>query len=516
MGIKTLRGVLCCMLLATAGSVAQPLDAENIKKMNSAYDEQNPVLSADGKLLFITRANHAENVGGTRDAGDIWISTFNGIVWSNPVHGGSGLNNRGYNTVAGTSVDGKQLFIINHVTEGSELAKTQGLAVSTFDGSRWPKPVNITIPYFHSRSPFICGQLSVDGKVLVYSADTYGTLGVEDIYIAQWIDGQWTEPHNLGPVINTSFQELTPSINRTNDTLFFSSNGRKGKGSFDVYASARLDDTWINWSEPVNMSNVNSEGRELYYKSLGNGNALYTSTRNSDGYGDIRFFMKNQPQLPTDSIVITVNPVTHEKELDKLTLSGRVRNAKSGEPIKAQMRFASFGEIIAGAAGEKGYEVKLSPVGEYRVAIEAQGFISVFEKLELQTAQSRTIELDFELQPIEIGTTVNLKSVLFKQSSTDLLSESSDELNMVASFMKTNPRVQIELAGHTDNRGVQKDNIKLSQARVQKVKDYLVGKGIAAKRVSGKGYGGAKPIASNDTEESRKLNRRVEFTIRKN
>ena len=123
--------------------------------------------------------------------------------------------------------------------------------------------------------------------------------------------------------------------------------------------------------------------------------------------------------------------------------------------------------------------------------------------------------MNFKLQPIEVGTTVNLKNVLFEQSKTLLLTQSYSELDMVASFLTANPNVKIELAGHTDNRGIPAQNVKLSQARVDKVKDYLVEKGISKKRITGKGYGGSKPIASNDTEETRQLNRRVEFVIKK-
>jgi len=123
--------------------------------------------------------------------------------------------------------------------------------------------------------------------------------------------------------------------------------------------------------------------------------------------------------------------------------------------------------------------------------------------------------MNFKLQPVEIGTTVNLKDVLFEQGKTNLLAQSYPELNLVISFLKTNPKVRIELAGHTDNRGIPGQNVKLSQARVDKVKAYLVSMGIESKRISGKGYGGAKPIASNDTEETRLFNRRVEFIIKK-
>ena len=127
----------------------------------------------------------------------------------------------------------------------------------------------------------------------------------------------------------------------------------------------------------------------------------------------------------------------------------------------------------------------------------------------------KELEMNFKLQPVEVGTTVNLKNVLFEQGKTILLPQSYDELDMVISFLKSNPNVKIELAGHTDNRGIPAQNVKLSQARVDKVKEYLTEKGIDKKRISGKGYGGAMPIANNDNEETRQLNRRVEFIIKK-
>jgi outer membrane protein OmpA-like peptidoglycan-associated protein len=137
------------------------------------------------------------------------------------------------------------------------------------------------------------------------------------------------------------------------------------------------------------------------------------------------------------------------------------------------------------------------------------------EKLDFQTYENPELEMNFKLQPVEVGTRVNLKNVLFAQTKSEILPESYPELDLVVNFLKSNPNVKIELAGHTDNRGVHSDNVKLSQLRVNKVKEYLVGKGIDSKRISGKGYGGTKPIASNNTEESRRMNRRVEFIIKK-
>lgn len=513
MDIKKVKLLFWCGLLLSANVQAQLLSANKVAAFNSTFDEQNPVLSADGNYLFVTRSNHPQNIGGLKDPGDIWIAHFNGAEWSAPQHAGSELNDKGYNTVLGTSPDLAELYIGNHFTHTGDAANTQGMAVAKFENGKWAKPQNINIPYFHSKSRNIQGQLSYDAQHFVYAAETYGTFGVEDIYVVSRTLNGWSEPKNLGKIINTNFQELSPSLNRSNDTLYFSSNGRKGKGSFDVYASARLDDTWQNWSEPVNIKGINTAGRDLFYKNIGRGNALYTSTFDSDGYGDVRFYDGGAPII-IDTISLVVTPPVNTKSNETI-VSGAVTNAKTGQAINASLSFVSGTAVAKTEASLSGYQLPLANSNNYRIVVEAKGYISSFQNVAIKQEQTN-LELDFALQPIEVGTTVNLKSVLFKQSSTELLPESKDELNVVASFMKTNPKVKIELSGHTDNRGVQKDNEKLSQARVQKVKEYLVANGVAAKRISGKGFGGAKPIAANDTEESRKLNRRVEFTIVKN
>jgi OmpA-OmpF porin, OOP family len=125
------------------------------------------------------------------------------------------------------------------------------------------------------------------------------------------------------------------------------------------------------------------------------------------------------------------------------------------------------------------------------------------------------LQMNFKLQPIEVGASVNLKSVLFELGTTELLEESYSELNVVVDFLNANPRVEIILEGHTDNRGDRVKNLLLSQQRVDKIKAYLVSKGINGKRIRGKGYGGSRPVATSDSEEARKLNRRVEFRILK-
>jgi OOP family OmpA-OmpF porin len=512
---------------------AQSLSEKSFKLANSSYDEQAPVISPDGNTLYLTIAKHPKNVGGKKDEGDIWVCTKIGSDWSTPIHAGNILNNSSYNAVAGISTDGEKLFLLSHYSANGK-AKTQGISISRKTASGWSDPENITIPYFMNRSSFLQGQFTKDESVFVFSADSYGTVGAEDIYVA-FKDGagRWSEARNVGSTINTKLQEQSPSLSDDGRYLFFASNGRNGFGSFDIYSSERLDDTWTKWSVPTNMGDkINSEGRELFYRNYPeSGFALFTSNTNSDGYGDIKIFYPSKQAL--DSLVakkeevkkidtaVKIVEVPKEEMLAKkdeklVRVWGVILNAKDNGPVTATIHYQSDSLQVATTGADGRYEVFLPFVKEYVVKVASVGYVGTLEHLNIRTLEMRDIEMNFKLQPIEVGATVNLKSVLFQQSTANLLPESTDELNMVAEFMTSNPKVVIELGGHTDNRGVHSHNMKLSKQRVNKVKEYLIKRGIEEKRISGKGYGGTRPIADNDAEDSRKLNRRVEFTIVKN
>jgi OmpA-OmpF porin, OOP family len=530
-----LKFTIALLVVFVQALTAQPLNNHLLNKANTPYDEMNPVISPDGKTLYMTIANHPLNLGGKKDPGDIWYSTLDGTEnWSEPVHGGTLINDRSYNTVAGFSPDGGEMILLGHYDPSGSMARSQGISVSKKQGNTWSRPQNINIPYFQNKSSFSSGYVNPEMTVLIYSAEAYGSYGVEDLFVCEKkADGKWSEPTNLGAKINTQFQELAPSLSRDGRTLYFSTNGRKGQGSFDIYSSTRIGDSWTNWSDPENIAMVNSDGRDLYYREYpGAGYSLYTTTKNSDGYGDIKMFAPKDP-FPVDTtsvaavvkppVQITETPVNDapvEETIHTVALHGKVVNAKTGEAIPAVISFETRSSGVQGPgkinADAAGYSASIPSTNQYVVTIESKGFISSREKLDIQTYEMKDLEMNFKLQPIEVGTTVELKDVLFEQSKTTLLPQSFDELNLVVSFMKANPNVRIELGGHTDNRGIPSQNVKLSQGRVDKVKEYLITKGIEGKRISGKGYGGNKPIASNDTEDTRKLNRRVEFTIRKN
>lgn len=528
-----MRGIffllVSALLPAFAWSQNEPT---SISVLNTPLDEQCPVLSPDGKLLAFTVADHPQNIGSNHDLGDIWFSEKTETGWGTPYHGGKLINNAQHNTVAGFSPDGNQLYLMGHYEQNGKPVTSQGLSVSVRTATGWSAPVNIKIPYFKNKTPYNSGALSADGSVLVYSAEGYTTFGLEDVYITWKSGGAWQEPVPLSGAINTTGQDVSPSLSLDGKRLFFASNGHGGAGSFDIFYCDRIGDDWTKWSEPRALDHdVNSTGRELFYRETPGGRFL-TSTLNSDGMANIRF-LPNQDTMevpvminPTEDVRVTAVDTSKRIEVVKYDtqaadaptrIFGKVINAKTNEMIGgATIQFHSSKTYTANSGPDGGFTVSLVGVDDYSVKVEAVGFIGEFERLDLKTQVLKDLEMNFKLLPVEIGTTINLKNVLFERSKPVLLTSSFDELDMVVDFMKTNPKVEILLSGHTDNQGRHDANMKLSRERVNVVKDYLVSKGIPANRITGKGFGGTKPIADNAADETRALNRRVEFTIVKN
>ncbi|MEL7006589.1 MAG: OmpA family protein, partial [Bacteroidota bacterium] len=320
-------------------------------------------------------------------------------------------------------------------------------------------------------------------------------------------NGSWGGLENLGKSINSKYQELTGFVSTNNEYLIFASNRNSGIGSFDLWVSKRLGSNWKKWSEPTLLNDlVNSEGADFDFHYLPDSEyAFFTSTRNSDGYGDIK-----QVRIKGDSLPETV---TLFLEPNTLIFNAKVTDARSSRPLSAEINISEtisektsnknsslFGEAKFKVRNDESLDIKVSKIGylPIEVIVDMNGYDkdSVFQ---------------FRLEPLEVGNKVRLEHILFERASDKFLSGSETELELLYQMMSENPKVSIFLEGHTDSHGSPKSNKVLSQQRVDAVKNYLVSKGISAKRIDGKGYGGTKPIADNSSQETRKLNRRVEF-----
>jgi len=505
--------------------------------LNSPYHEQLPVLSPDGSTFYFVRSNHPENIGGEKDKGDIWFSQLDESgKWGTPFNLGKPLNNTEWNGIIGFSKDGNTMYLYNHYSTSGR-PKSQGISRSVKTENGWTYPTPLDIEYFMTKSDLYGVSFSDNGKIMVLSLESYGSHGAEDIYVSfLQPTGRWSQPRNIGPDINTDKQELTPYLMSDNETLLFSSNGLGGYGSQDVFLSKRLDETWKKWTKPQNLTEkINTEGQELSFRFISEEEAVFVSTQNSDGYGDIKIRRFDQNELvdiltnttlmaalatqePIDQPTIDLTNVPEMKEGDfSFNVIGFVNHGTTNKPLRSKLNLYKEGQLILSTnTGENGnYTLGITSAGNYKIEIELEGFIKAYEDITVENP-SGLAEVNFILFPLEVGTTMNLNHVHYYQGTPKLIESSYEQLDIIANLMKDNPKMEIELSGYTDNRGSPRLNLELSHQRVETVKNYLAGQGVNVKRLSGKGYGGSRPIASNASEETRRLNRRVEFTIIKN
>ena len=497
------------VLLAFTTSVAAQEDSTYLPKnlgaqINGPYDDILPVISPDGLTLYFCRSHAPENIGGGRQ--DIWYSAIHPDgSWGEARNIGVPLNNRDNNYLCSITPDGNTAVVGDGYSDARNRQRSVAIAYRTVNGWSVPKPLSIENYYNNNR--FGEFSLANDGKTLIMAIERQDSKGGKDLYVSfRKPDSSWSEPMSLGDNINSLGHEATPFIASDNSSLYFASDGQGGYGAFDVFVTRRLDSTWTKWSEPENLgATINTAGWDLYYTIPASGDyAYYVSYNNTFGAGDI--FRIKLPETARPRPVVLVK--------------GRVLNKKTGEPIEADIAYELLpsGKEMGTARSTPtsgAYKIVLPAGDRYGFRASAEGFISVNENVDLSGITEYTeITRDLYLVPIEAGATVQLNNIFFDYDKWDLRPESFPELDRLSQVMDANPDLTVEIAGHTDDRGGDAYNVRLSDRRAGSVRGYLTTvRKIDAGRLVSKGYGERKPVASNDTDEGRQLNRRVEFVI---
>lgn len=488
------------------------IQKENLSKaVNSPGQEVAPVISPDGRTLYFTRNFNKANIG-SADRQDVWYSTLQGnggaADWSEAINIGPPINNIGDNAISSMAPDGRTAYLINVYRPDGGLAF--GISKSVRIKTGWSQPVECRIINnynLHEKNQLeFC--VSPDGQVIILAVQRKDTRGNRDLYLSrQKANNTWSEPVSLGSTLNTADSESSPFLAADNRTLYFTSAGHPGYGNGDIFVSRRLDDSWTNWSEPENLGpSINTAEWDGYFTIPAAGDYAYLSSRaGSIGEDDI-FRLKLFPAIKPDPVAI---------------VSGQVLDAITKKPVSAAVVANMFSEHKEIA------KVDYSPeMGEYKLILPAQkvytltaskeGYFPTTETLDLsKDKRFRDIKRNLYVAKIDSGRKITMREVLFQQSQSTLLPGSSDELDRVVGMLETHPAMELLVEGHTDNQGDWEPNMKLSADRVRVVKEYLLEKGIAPDRIQTKAWGPSKPIASNETEQKRKLNRRVEFTILK-
>ncbi|HRC78282.1 MAG TPA: OmpA family protein [Bacteroidales bacterium] len=348
-------------------------------------------------------------------------------------------------------------------------------------------------------------SVTADGKELYFVSNRSGGVGGYDIYKSiKDENGEWSEPINIGKPINTSGDEKSPFIHTDTRTLYFSSNGRPGIGGYDIYY-VKLNDN----NEKTEVKNIgypiNTENDEVGFIVSIDGKYGYFSSNNikneSLGGMDFYYFSLYNEAKPEEVILV----------------KGNLKSEDTTKPIKATVQIKSLESkrVTFIPVDEDGdYVASLLKNEDYLLTIKGEDI--VYQSTYVAAKDSITapvIKLEMEVQPIEVGMHYRLHNIYFAFNSADILSSSQKVLDEFIVFLNDHPTMTISIEGHTDNVGSDEFNLILSENRAKAVYNYLVNNGIDANRLQYKGFGKTNPIATNETEEGRAMNRRTEFVI---
>ena len=475
-------------------------------KINTENDEYWPSISLDGEKLVFTR-RLKQPLGLVQE--DFFISEFDSISWENakPILEINTNENEGAQAL---SADGRLLFFTACNRPGG--FGSCDIYFSAFNGKKWSSPKNAG-NIVNGGSWDAQPTISSDNRFLYFSSNRAGGKGKKDIWRAELLSIEengtlkWGKPKNLGDTINTQGDEISPFMHPNNKSFYFASDFHVGMGGIDLFQTElEIDGTFPapkNMGFPINTFkdeqglNISFDGKTAYF----------ASERDNIKGLDIFTF-----QLPEE---LRPEPVTYVK--------AKITNAETGNTISAVVDLVNLSDNSINHREEKADEngdilLCLPLNSNYAFNVSELGYLFYSQSIQLEGLNTirNPFFLNIQLEPVKIGAEMNLYNIYFETDSFRILPESEPELAKLVSFLKNNPVLEVEIQGHTDNTGRPESNLKLSEMRAKSVVEYLVSNGISANRLQSKGLGETIPVALNDTEDGRKLNRRTTVKIEKN
>ncbi|MCC7379106.1 MAG: OmpA family protein [Chitinophagaceae bacterium] len=460
--------------------------------INTSDLEYFPSLTIDGSKMIFTRRVASDE--------DFYESDFIDGRWSKAKPLGGKVNTNFNEGAQNISQDGQLL-----VFTGCNYPEGEGscdLYFSIKTNTDWSEPQNlgpVVNTDFWESSP----SLSPDKRDLYFASSRAGGFGGRDIWVTHRMpNGKWSRPQNLGESVNTSGDESCPFIHADNETLYFNSNGHTGYGMTDLFFSKKINDSiWApaeNLGYPIN--NIDDQGSLIV---AADGKTAYYASDGADTRGGLDIYSF---QLRDD-----IRP------LKTLWVKGKVYDKKTnaGLPSSVELTNVKTDRIVCKIqTDEDGNYLITLPVGnDYAFNVNRRGYLFYSDNFSITPNTDSVFIVNIALQPIEKGASIVLKNIFFETGKFDLQNESKSELDKLVELLNDNPNLKIQIDGHTDNVGQQKDNLELSNNRAKSVVGYLLSKGINQQRLSFKGFGATKPVADNNTETGRAKNRRTELYV---
>ncbi len=492
--------------------------------INTADPEYFPTITVDGKTILFTRRIDDDRVlGPMKEQEDFYVSELSNRIWGKAIPmpmNVNTINNEGAPTIG---ADGRSLVFVacpdgsgENYGEGRTGKGSCDLFYTKKLGTKWMNPVNLpgNVNSSHWETQ---PSLSADGKTLYFIRGLRGRNDTNnsDIYMSKLLsNGTWGTPERLSDVINTPFHEESVLIHPDGKTLYFASRGHTGMGGSDLFVS-RMDAKG-NWGTPENLGYpINTMYDENSLMVTADGEIAFFASDRKGGFGDLDIYYFEMPEefRPTKT----------------LYFEGMVYDVTTKNPVPGKFQLIDIKtgtEVIVSEADKLTGEFMVSlPVNrEYALNVSYPGYTFFSQNFNMTNPEGlEAIHMDVPMVPITNSTPTLLANVFFDLGKSTLRPESFMELNKLYDFLVNNPTLSIEIGGHTDTRGDDKDNLKLSNDRAKAVYDYVIAKGIVAKRISYKGYGESKPvitdseISKRSTEQEREAahqsNRRTEYKI---
>lgn len=503
-----------------------PVEIQNLGNyINSRYKDFNPCLNAKGNTIVYTRVKpkNPKDTGNlnrfTKTELQILESTADSAGrWRRSVDITKQLGAKGNCKTLSLSADGTELLLFKDDLENGSVVGYRAASIyyAKKKDSVWSTAKilnsNINSMYWESNA-----TISPSGNEIYFTSDRPGGLGGLDIYVSKLQNGVWGPAKNLGPTVNTKYDEETPVILQDGKTLFFASEGHYNMGGYDEFYTVQLDTT--KWSEPINLGYpINSTDDNMFFVPIGDGSKAYYSVARNEGY-----FTFGEEDIYELEIVYD------QTKLPEIQLSGKFQYEDMNE-LDSSATISAIDTVsrkmvkkIKPNLENGSYEMSLKP-GDYEIKFKANNYRGVSKYISLpKTVRSVSVHIDAGLIPesIKQNKYYEIRNVYFATASTSLDREAMIAIEKLYSTMDENPGLYVEILGHTDSQGSDEYNEKLSRERSRAVIDYLIKKGIDAMRFVSIGEGKSHPVAkdvNNDgslNREAAKYNRRVEVRVLK-
>ena len=463
--------------------------------LNSLKEDYGPTIGNVDNLLLFTSKRKKHDLDNRQYDEDLFYSERIDSIWM-PAKAFDKVNTTYNEGSACLSLDGKFLIFSRCNAADSHGNCDLYIAQRPSIDSAWQKIKNMG-PNVNSSGWDSHPSLTHHGDTLFFASNRVGSFGLSDIFFSiKDAQGNWGKALNAGPIINTVNSEVSPFFHHAHNVLYFSSNGHSlNFGDFDIYKSMRMP---ASWGDPKNIGPlVNGAGSEYYFSIDSKSLELYYARSEEADKRNLDLF----------SFVV---PMEAKPEATA-QLKGSLKDEK-GAPLKGIVSVIDLDqgvEVAPKFLREDGtFDFKLINKRNYLLVIQGDEFFRI-EEIFFMNGEA---EINKVAEPIE--SKIAFESLEFENGKANILSSMHADLDKLANFLIDHPDLNLNISGHTDSDGKEEFNLRLSQARADAIKKYLVDAfSIDESRVNAIGYGSAKPVTHELTNEHKQLNRRVEFEI---